>query len=283
MECNHLDRYLSSEKVEVILEGAMREFLAHGFAATTMDQISAAAGVSKTTIYNHFGDKQGLFNALIQQLIKEIYYARFNPQKAQSMQDEASVILHKLAVSILNFDDIEQHWVAFFRLIVGESGRFPDLARAFVRNMEQLCIKDLTQFLGSRTELNLPDPEATARIFSGTLAHFLIIQELLHGKDILPMEPERLIKALIDLITLSQSQKNLDEEQYSGIRHKSSRRKRSDSGQFASDYQDDPKRLRSIRLTDTAWEKLAAIAAKNDMTRSEIIEIFARNQASEDE
>lgn len=65
-------------------------------------------------------------------------------------------------------------------------------------------------------------------------------------------------------------------DQYSGTRQKSQRRPRTPDGKFETDYGDSPKRLRSIRLTDDAWEKLLEIAEKNQVTRSEVIEIFAR-------
>ncbi|WP_041565447.1 transcriptional regulator [Nostoc punctiforme] len=65
-------------------------------------------------------------------------------------------------------------------------------------------------------------------------------------------------------------------DQYSGTRQKSQRRPRTSDGKFETDYGDSPKRLRSIRLTDEAWEKLLEIADKNQVTRSEVIEIFAR-------
>ncbi len=65
-------------------------------------------------------------------------------------------------------------------------------------------------------------------------------------------------------------------DQYSGTRQKSQRRPRTLDGKFETDYGDSPKRLRSIRLTDAAWDKLLEIADKNQVTRSEVIEIFAR-------
>ncbi|MBN3948781.1 MAG: transcriptional regulator [Nostoc sp. NMS7] len=65
-------------------------------------------------------------------------------------------------------------------------------------------------------------------------------------------------------------------DQYSGTRQKSQRRPRTLDGKFETDYGDSPKRLRSIRLTDEVWEKLLEIAEKNQVTRSEVIEIFAR-------
>ncbi|MWX00961.1 transcriptional regulator, partial [Francisella tularensis] len=56
--------------------------------------------------------------------------------------------------------------------------------------------------------------------------------------------------------------------QYSGTKQKSLRRPRTLNGQFAPDNTEEIKRLRSIRLTDTAWEKLAEIAEKNQITRT---------------
>ncbi len=69
--------------------------------------------------------------------------------------------------------------------------------------------------------------------------------------------------------------RNMDK--YSGTRQKSQRRLRTSYGKFETDYGDSPKRLRSIRLTDEAWEKLLEIGEKNQVTRSEVIEIFARS------
>lgn len=67
-------------------------------------------------------------------------------------------------------------------------------------------------------------------------------------------------------------------DQYSGTKQKSPRRLHTKDGKFASDYQGEVKRLRSMRLTDTAWELLAEIAEKNQITRTEVIEIFARGE-----
>jgi AcrR family transcriptional regulator len=276
-QANNFDRKQSEEKVDAILAGAMQEFLANGYAATTMDRVTAAAGVSKTTVYSHFQDKEGLFTALIQQLILEKYYASFNPQKAQLMEGEASIILRHLALSMLNNIIGDQQVLGLMRLIVGESGRFPELARAFVLKLEKPFLEDLCQFLISRPELNLPDPEVAARVLVGTLLHFILIEEILHGNDILPMEQERLINNLISLLTANQTQKHLSGDQYSGTRQKSSRRNRKNSGKFERDYDSEPKRLRSIRLTDTAWEKLAQVSATHELTRSEMIEIIARD------
>ncbi len=48
-------------KRAAILDAAKRMFVGHGFERVSMDQIAAEAGVSKLTVYSHFGDKESLF------------------------------------------------------------------------------------------------------------------------------------------------------------------------------------------------------------------------------
>ncbi len=50
-------------KRAAILDAAERMFLQHGYEGVSMDQIAAEAGVSKLTVYSHFGDKDTLFTA----------------------------------------------------------------------------------------------------------------------------------------------------------------------------------------------------------------------------
>jgi TetR/AcrR family transcriptional repressor of mexJK operon len=52
-------------KRAAILDAAQRMFTAHGFDGASMDQIAGEAGVSKLTVYSHFGDKDALFAAAV--------------------------------------------------------------------------------------------------------------------------------------------------------------------------------------------------------------------------
>jgi AcrR family transcriptional regulator len=270
------NRSSSAQKVDAIFAGAMQEFLAHGYAAATMDKVTAAAGVSKTTVYNYFQDKEGLFTALIERLAKENFREAFSPQDARFLQAEPHIVLRRIGINIVEQINQKPELLNLVRLIIGESGRFPLLAQVFISNVDKPLLALLGQYLAAHPELQLPDPEAAARIFVGTLIHFTIVQEMLHCKEILPMERDRLIDNLINLITINQIPKTEITNQYSGTKQKTPRRKRNSSGKFQTDYASEPKQLRSIRLTNTAWEKLAELAAKNNLTRSEMIEIFAR-------
>ncbi len=197
------ERQLSPEKAAAILAGGMQEFLTHGYAATSMDRVATSAGVSKATVYSHFQDKEGLFNALIRRLVEGKFRAMFGSGGDEMLQADPAIVLHALANRVLDTGMNDPQFLNFMRVILGESGRFPKLARAFVRNIEQTAFNTLRQYFTSCYQLNLSDPEATARIFIGTLVHFLIVQEMLHGKDIMPMERDRLVENLVNLIVAS--------------------------------------------------------------------------------
>src|SRR5207248_5179184 len=59
----------AAERRHAIIEAAMDEFIARGFAATRLDDVARRAGVAKGTIYLHFKDKEALFEELIRTAI----------------------------------------------------------------------------------------------------------------------------------------------------------------------------------------------------------------------
>ncbi|MEV2268890.1 TetR/AcrR family transcriptional regulator [Nonomuraea africana] len=56
-----------ADKRQAILAGALSVFARDGYTRASIDTISAAAGVSTRTIYNHFTDKAQLFQTVIQE------------------------------------------------------------------------------------------------------------------------------------------------------------------------------------------------------------------------
>ena len=274
---SNMDISQPSEKVEAILQGAMQEFLTHGFAGTTMDKVTAAAGVSKTTIYSYFQDKEKLFIALIERLITNHGIA-LNELNPEMFQGQPAEVLSNFATHLLNQfakDASESpEFLDLIRLMIAESGRFPMLAQYMVSNIDNNVVQVISKYLSSYSELQIKDPEATTRVFLGALVHYTMIEYMLQAGEIMPMERERLIKCLINLII---PQQETDADKYTAIKEKTSRRKRSSSGKFEQDYQE-PKNVRSLRLTDTAWENLDQIARDNNLTRSELVERLARGE-----
>ena len=60
------------EKRAAILIAAKALFIRNAFAGTSMDAIAADAGVSKLTVYSHFGDKDNLFREVIRSRIQDL-------------------------------------------------------------------------------------------------------------------------------------------------------------------------------------------------------------------
>jgi TetR/AcrR family transcriptional regulator, regulator of autoinduction and epiphytic fitness len=196
-------RALSATKAAAILAGGMQEFLAHGYSAATVDRVAVAAGVSKATVYSHFRDKESLFIALIQQLVEERFQAIFTPIADAHLAEPPAEVLQRLAEGLITTATGNPQWLNFMRVILGESGRFPQLAKAFVGKIEQTGFACLSHYFCHSPHLQVADPEATARIFIGALVHFIIVQEILHGKEIIPMERQRLVDSLIAMILQS--------------------------------------------------------------------------------
>jgi AcrR family transcriptional regulator len=89
------------KKAETILDGATREFLAHGYAATSMNQIATSAKVSKPTLYTYFQDKAGLFVALIDRFSHRQQMLCWL-QDPQTLTESPTVVLIRLATEILD-------------------------------------------------------------------------------------------------------------------------------------------------------------------------------------
>ncbi len=188
----------AAEKVQQILKGALPEFLQSGYTGTSMDRIAQAAGVSKQTVYSHFGDKEGLFKALIKQVASK----KFQLVWSKPLAGKPEKVLRELALRILEEVNEPEH-LSFVRLIITESKNHPDLGQLFLSNVAKPAMVTLTKYLQENEDLSLKDPEATARIFVSTLIHYILTQEMLHGREIIPLSEERLISSLIDLIVSS--------------------------------------------------------------------------------
>lgn len=57
-----------AEKRDSILEAAALVFCREGFAGANIDLVAAEAGVSRQTVYNHHGDKENLFVAVVREV-----------------------------------------------------------------------------------------------------------------------------------------------------------------------------------------------------------------------
>lgn len=76
---------------EAILDAALEEFAAKGYAGARMEDIARRAGVAKGTLYLHFGDKEGLFNGLA-----ESAFAPMHSLAKEILDDKTPTLREKL-------------------------------------------------------------------------------------------------------------------------------------------------------------------------------------------
>ncbi|HEX4291793.1 MAG TPA: TetR/AcrR family transcriptional regulator, partial [Trebonia sp.] len=100
-----------------ILGNVLCVFLLCGYGASTVDELASAAQVTKRTLYAYYGDKAGLFAAMVTQLAATVSL------DATSDDDTLEVLAARI-VSRVHSDEL----VGLHRLVIAESARFPELA-----------------------------------------------------------------------------------------------------------------------------------------------------------
>jgi len=120
----------SDAKRRAILDVASEVFLAQGYAATSMSEIAARLGGSKGTLYNYFRSKEELFSAFITDTCQGPAMAIFDHLPASGAGKPIRENLTSLGVAFLGFI-LSPKLIAINRVVVGETGRFPELGRMF--------------------------------------------------------------------------------------------------------------------------------------------------------
>ncbi|HOV96406.1 MAG TPA: helix-turn-helix domain-containing protein, partial [Thermomonas sp.] len=99
-------------KRAAILEAASKLFVQHGFSGVSMDQIAAEAGVSKLTVYSHFGDKDGLFIAAVRAHCEQGMPTNlFEPDPNQPLRERLTTIAHAFLAMVMAPEAIAGHRV----------------------------------------------------------------------------------------------------------------------------------------------------------------------------
>jgi AcrR family transcriptional regulator len=141
MELADSRRATPDERRNHILDIAYAAFIREGYAGTSMSRIAALLGGSKTTLYNYFDSKKELFVAVTDRecakLFDEIFVAT---EIAGDFRDRVHELARRLMGAMLG-----EEMIAAYRLIVAESGRFPEIGHA----MHDIALRRGTQHLAA--------------------------------------------------------------------------------------------------------------------------------------
>ncbi len=118
-----------TDKRRAILAGALAVFARDGYTRASIDAISAEAGVSTRTIYNHFEDKAQLFRTVIQESATRVAEAQIAIidrylRKVTDLEADLIELARALATPMTDYAD---HF-ALVRQIDADAGHLPRAA-----------------------------------------------------------------------------------------------------------------------------------------------------------
>lgn len=151
-------------KRAAIIAAASDRFMQDGFAATSIEQVAADAGVSKVTIYNHFGDKRGLFTAAVERECEKMR-GHFSIEEMPSAAIEER--LTAIAEAMFAFLS-RPEMIQFERRIAAETEHEPAVGQAFLEAGPWRMKAGFSAWLAhacERGELSIADPDLAAEQF----------------------------------------------------------------------------------------------------------------------
>ncbi len=169
-------RNLSREKREAILDGAALVFAARGYEGASMSMITAAAGVSRGTIYQHFTGKAALFGAAV----------------ARECERSLAPLFQTAAASTDSCRAIE-------RVVHAEAERFPELALAFFEAGPAPAIAMMSRLLSAHAaagDLVVEDPDFAAEQFF-TLCQTRVVARRRLGLPVAPGDEARAVEGAV--------------------------------------------------------------------------------------
>ena len=192
-------RRRAEARPEEILEAALAEFNERGFEAARMEDIGKRAGLSKAGVYLYFPSKMALLEALIE--------ARVSPLATQAQtlahagKDDPLAALRLLA-RVAAHRIADPNVFAVPRLVIGLSGRFPQIAeyyRTHVVEKARGALEALIDAAIAKQQIRAVDKGAVVRAFIGPMFFEAMWTHVLRGESALA-EPEKLIEQHFDIL-----------------------------------------------------------------------------------
>ena len=183
-------------KASQIRRAAQRLFLARGVGATSMDAITAEAGVSKQTVYAYFPSKEALLSDVLHSLVTEgdqPWAMEPSAQERLGSWADVQAALTDLSMSVIT-TLMDPEYLATVRVVVAETGSNPEYGMLFRRTVAEPILKSVTAVLERAADDGLL-PEAphedVGRLLVGSLLTFVLLDGLFRPDDIKRPSPHR--------------------------------------------------------------------------------------------
>lgn len=159
----------SPAKRAAIVQAALETFVREGYTRASVDAIAAAAGVSKRTIYDYYGDKHQLFVATLHETMAG-HAAEIQDLLVRTLGDVTDLegALNRFGVAFATGIARSTDRAAVMRLMIAEAPHFPALREPPAGDTVQGVLAARLAELGDQGLLEVPDP-AEAAEFLGLL------------------------------------------------------------------------------------------------------------------
>lgn len=119
-------RSKNEEKGRQILQAAGALFMREGYSSVSMEQLAKAAGVSKQTVYSHYGSKEALFSAAVEQKCEDY-------EIGYQAADIERPVREYLRDFIQHFSDLvtSDAGIAIHRVCIAEADKRSNLSELF--------------------------------------------------------------------------------------------------------------------------------------------------------
>ncbi|HMD63085.1 MAG TPA: TetR/AcrR family transcriptional regulator [Stellaceae bacterium] len=159
-----------------------------------MDDLAAAAGVARRTLYNQFASKEEIFREMLLRVSRQLEDA-FPP--GIETQGDVEDVLRLVACMIL---ELHKHpeYLGFLRMVVADSRQVPWIAEEFAAVMAPQTER-LTRYLAHLTAMGILDcrnPLLAAHQFMGMLNE-LTLWPWMTGRESRPVPEEDIIEETI--------------------------------------------------------------------------------------
>lgn len=153
-----------------IVEVATRLFIERGFDGTSIDAVAEAAGISKPTLYSRYQDKRALFEAVLQDRLREWLAPLSAAAEMQALRvspKDAETVLDELSRNLLTRSQAPGA-AALTRCIAAQAMQFPNLAKLAYEEGWLRGVRTVGRILGDmaeRGQIAVDDPEIAADLF----------------------------------------------------------------------------------------------------------------------
>lgn len=172
-----------------ILDAATEVFSRQGYEAASLQEIVSQAGGSLATLYRLFGNKEGLFEAVIERKSTQLLDSLDLPHM---MGESPRKVLFNVGINLLELI-LSPEVLAMHRLLIAESGRNPRLREIFMTLAPERSQRALTEYLQYQVDhgkLKIDDCRLAAVQFVNMIKGNYYMRRLL-GEDIAISDEEK--------------------------------------------------------------------------------------------